>query len=198
MRIGIQNLIGENRDEVAERGFKPDHKIIRNGNTDGKNRTDGGHIVATFDGLEFFYTTKQIGVGFDDVQMGILRFGIVGIQFRKAHIGYLPPFAGAGFDVAVVFTVERMFLYAFIEFHDIVESLAVTCGTGIFRKPVDGEANGIELLLRVFRLAFIVKAPVSAAIFLIDEMVDDIVFGTSGSLQIFLLMEHPIGSRERP
>lgn len=82
-----------------------------------------------------------------------------------------------------------MFFYAFVERDGIIERLAVTRGTCIFRKSVDGEADGIELLLGVAGLAFIVKTPIGAAILLVDEMIDDIVFGASGQLPDTLACE---------
>ena len=89
MRLGIQNLVGENIDEVAQSLLHTLHNIARH-----------------WAGLAFHEAAVQVGVGLDDVKMGVLRLGEVGVEFRQAHIGYLVPFARLCLDIAVVHLVE--------------------------------------------------------------------------------------------
>ena len=91
-----------------------------------------------------------------------------------------------------------MFLDAFVELDGIFQCFVVTRGTSIFRQSINHETYGIELLLRVFRIAFVVEAPICASKFLIDEMLDDIFLGTGGCFEVFRLAEHTISGRERP
>ena len=78
--------------------------------------------------------------------------------------------------------VEGVLLDAVEELQGIVQGLAVAGGTGILRQAVDGEADGVELLLRVLGPAQVVEAPVDAALLLVDEVVNDVVLGPRGSL----------------
>ena len=80
--------------------------------------------------------------------------------------------------------IERMFLNALVEFDGIVQCLTVACSTSILREAVDGETDGVELLLRVERTALVVDAPVDTTILVVDEMLNQIILGPSGSLQI--------------
>ena len=88
MRLGIQNLVGENIDEVAQGFLHTLHNVTRD-----------------WVGLAFHEAAVQVGVGLDDVKMGVLRLGEVGVEFRQAHVGNLVPFARLSLDIAVVHLV---------------------------------------------------------------------------------------------
>ena len=76
--------------------------------------------------------------------------------------------------------VEGVVLDAFEELQGIVECLAVARGASIFREAVDGKADGIELLLGIEGIAFVVDAPIDTAVFVVDEMVDEVILGARG------------------
>ena len=94
--------------------------------------------------------------------------------------------------------IQRMLLNAVIELQGILQSLSVACGPHIFRQAVEGKADGIELLAGVQGLTFVVQAPKDTTILLVDEMLDEVIFGIGCRLQILRLLQHTIGSRERP
>ena len=77
-----------------------------------------------------------------------------------------------------------MFLDTLEERNGVVERLAVTRSTGIFRQSIDHKANGIELLLGVEGVAFGIDTPIHTAILRIEEMVENIVLGTCGSSKV--------------
>ena len=130
--------------------------------------------------------------------MGVLRLRVVSIEVGETHVGNRLPVARHCLDVAVIFMVERVFFYALIELEGHIECLMVASGTSILRQAIDHEANGIELFLRVAWLAEVVQTPISAAILRVDEVVEDVVFGTCCGIKVFRLAEHTIGCRERP
>ena len=70
--------------------------------------------------------------------------------------------------------------------------------TSVFRQAINHETDGVELLLGVFRLTFVIYTPIGAAVFHIEEMFDDVFFGTSGCFKVFGLAKHTIGGGERP
>ena len=94
--------------------------------------------------------------------------------------------------------IESMLLNTVIQVQCVFQGLSVTCGSGIFRKAIDGKADGIELLLRILGLSLIIEAPIHTPIFGIDEVLDDIVLGTCRHIQILRLTQHSVGSRESP
>ena len=91
-----------------------------------------------------------------------------------------------------------MLLDTVIEIKGIIERLTVTCGTGKFRQAVDGEADGIALLLGVERMSMGVDAPKHTSILMVDKMVDDVTLGTFRHRKVFRFAQHPVGCRERP
>ena len=130
--------------------------------------------------------------------MRILRLGIVGIKFRQTHITYGLPVTRQCFDITIMLSIQRMFFNTVIQVESVLQGLSVTRGTGIFRQAVDGKADSIELLLRVLGLSLVVETPIHATIFRVDEMIDEITFGTICHFQILRLAKHPIGRRESP
>ena len=91
-----------------------------------------------------------------------------------------------------------MGLNVVVELDGGVERLLVARGARILAEAIDDEADGIGLLLGVERLTLTVKAPVDATVLFIDEMVENIVLGTCGGVEIFLLFQHAVGGGECP
>ena len=208
MGLGVQNLVGEDADDVAKRSLYPVHRLRRHRDVNRQHRAQHRHIVARGRCPQLLQTAIQVGVWLDDVQVGVLRFGEVGIELRQAHIGNGLPVAGHGLDIAVVFCVEGMLLNAVEQLQGTLQSLPVASGTGILRHAVEGKADGIELLAGVQRHPLVVHAPVDTAILLVNEVLDEVLLGTGSHFKVFtnllllvtclLPLQHPIGCRERP
>ena len=125
--------------------------------------------------------------------MSVLRLRVVGIEFRQTHVGNLPPLSGTGFDIAIILSIERMFLNTFVKLDSIVQCLAITCSTGIFRQSIDSKADSVELFLGVEGMTLVVNTPVNAPVIRVNEVVDDIALGTSGSIKVELDLMRLIG-----
>ena len=70
--FGIQYFISENVDEIAHGSLNTQNGLHRYTDTYREYSTNGRNIVARLFGLKLSQTAQQIGIGFDDVQMGIL------------------------------------------------------------------------------------------------------------------------------
>ena len=114
--------------------------------------------------------------------MGILRFGIVGIEIRKPHVGNLAPLSRLCLYISIVYAIKRVYLYGieelerdFYRFFYFCLWYAQICNGSphIFAHTIEHETNGVELLFGVFGIAQIVHRPITAAIFAVNEMVDD-------------------------
>ena len=84
------------------------------------------------------------------------------------------------------------------ELDGIVESLLVASGANIFAQSVNHKTNGIKLLFGVLGITLVVERPISAAIFAVDEMGNDIVLGSRCHFKILGFAENAICSRESP
>ena len=192
MSLGIEYLVAKDVDELTQRLFDTKGNIPPAFLSSEWTRTTLHQFGA------FLHQTEEVGIGFDDVEVGILRLRIVGIEVRETHVGYRLPFACAGFDITTILWIPTMLLDAVVETDGVVEGLGVARGTCIFGETVNDEANGIELLLGVEGIAFGIKTPVSSTIYLVDEVFEDIVLGTRSSHQIVRLAEYAIGGRKTP
>ena len=72
--LRIEDAIGEDVDEVAERTLHTRQQLWGNSNAHGQHSTEDGHVVAVerLGGLLLLQTTVEVRVRLDDVQMGIL------------------------------------------------------------------------------------------------------------------------------
>ena len=93
--------------------------------------------------------TVQIGIGLQDMQVGVHGLTFVLIFIAKTHIGNLSPLAGKSLTIAILHRVEAMLFDILEQADGIFQSLSITRGTMIFAQPVDGKADGIDLLLRI-------------------------------------------------
>ena len=98
---------------------------------------------------------------------------------------------GEGFDVHAGVMVG-----AFPEAGLVVA--AVDGGAEMLRKSVDGEGDGVELLLGVERLTLRSERPEDAAKLPVDEMREQIVAGTHGGLLILGIARSAVSGREPP
>ena len=94
--------------------------------------------------------------------------------------------------------VESMVFDVMIQRDGDVECLLVTGGTSILRHTIDGESNGVGLLLGVQRIALVIHTPEDATLLLVEEVITHVVLSSCGSLQVLRLTEDTIGSRESP
>ena len=141
---------------------------------------------------------QKIGIRLDDMQMGIHRFGRVGIFLAQTHVGDRLPVAGKGFDVTSLDAVAAVILDVVEEADGVVKSFGVACRTGIFRQTVDGEPDGVELFFCVEGLAVGAYRPVYAAVFAVVETVDDLAFCAGGGFEISIVAYDAVCGRERP
>ena len=79
----IQNLVGENQDQVSELFFEV---------------------------LVFPYPI-QVSIRFEDMQMGIHSLAFIRIFLAEAHIGYFVPFTGKRFTITVLQPIKAVGLY---------------------------------------------------------------------------------------
>ena len=140
----------------------------------------------------------EVGVRLNDMEMGIHGAGTILVLIRETHVGNRIPFTGQGFDITIVLGIKGMFLDVMIQGDGDIQRFLITCGTSILREAIDGKTDGIGLLLGIQRITLVIYAPVDAAIFLVQEMITDILLGAGGSLQILRFLQHTVGSRERP
>lgn len=88
--LWIQDIVSKDFNQVTHRTLYPGQQFNRYSNTYRQHGTEHRYIVARLLSTQFLQAAQQIGIGLNDMQMGILRLGIVGIQFRQAHISNLP------------------------------------------------------------------------------------------------------------
>ena len=140
----------------------------------------------------------QVGVGLQNVQVGVHGARTVLILVRQAHVAYGSPVVGQGLDVACVPAVESMALERVEQSYGAVERFSVARGTCQLAHAVDGEAYGIRLLLHVERPSLVVHRPVHAAALGVDEVFKHVLLGTQRSVSILLFAQHPVGRGKGP
>ena len=109
----VEDMVGKDMNEIAD------------GSLDPRQHSDRRNIIFTISIIvtivtivtiviiaPFLQAAKEVGVGLDDVEMGVLRLRVVGVEFGETHVGYLAPLTRRRLDVAVVDSVERMLLNA--------------------------------------------------------------------------------------
>ena len=106
--VWVQDLMGKEADDIAQCRFHTHELLTRNGDLHRQHGTEHGHIVARGDSLKLFEATIEIGIALKDVQMRVLRLGIVGVGLREPHVGNGLPLARQGLNIAIVLAVESM------------------------------------------------------------------------------------------
>ena len=132
------------------------------------------------------------------MQVGVHGLTFVLVFIAKTHIGNLSPLAGKSLAIAILHRVEAMLFDILKQADGIFQSLSITRGTMIFAQPVDGKADGIDLLLRIQWVAFAIERPVDTAELAVIEMIYHIAFGTRCRRQVFFLLQQTVGCRESP
>ena len=89
--------------------------------------------------------------------------------------------------------VEGVLLDAVEEPKGMAERLAVGGGAGILREGVEGEPQGVELLLGVEGPALGIEAPVDAAVVRVDEAGHEVVLGAPGHFEVLRSAQHAVG-----
>ena len=185
VRRGIEYAVGEDADDIAQCRLHGMDRFPRHRDGDWQHRTDGRHIVACTGRLELFQAAVKVGIRFDDMQMCVLRLGEIRIQLRQAHISDGTPITCRSLDIAVMLMVKSMLLNTFKELESIVKRLLVARCPRKFRQSVDCETDGVELFACVEGITFCVETPKYPTIFMVDEMVDEIVLCARGNVEIF-------------
>ena len=96
MRLCIEDTIRKNRYQIAERLL---------------------NLALLFRSGQFrplLHQPEEVGIGFDNMQMGVLALWVVRIEVRKAHVGNRLPIARSGLYIPSILLVQAMFLYAAI------------------------------------------------------------------------------------
>jgi len=115
---------------------------------------------------------QQIGIPFEDMQMRVHRFVLVGVLVAQADILQGGPVAGRRLEVAVVLQIERMGLNGFEEPPCLLRRTRVIRRACVFAQSVNGESQRIELLARIGRRAVGTYRPIDSAEFRVDEVVE--------------------------
>ena len=142
--------------------------------------------------------TIEIGVRLDDMQVRIHRTAAILVLVAQSHVGDRLPVTFQRLNISIVLTVESMVFDVMIQRDGDVECLLVTGGTSILRHTIDGESNGVGLLLGVQRIALVIHTPEDTTLFLVEEVITHVVLSSCGSLQVLRLTDDTIGSRESP
>ena len=80
-RLRIQYMVHKNVNKITHRSLNRHDSLIGYRNTHRKHCSDGWHIVARLVCAQLFQTPEKVGVRLYNVQMGVLRLGVVSIQF---------------------------------------------------------------------------------------------------------------------
>ena len=91
-----------------------------------------------------------------------------------------------------------MFLHHPVQVDGCLQRFIVLGHLVQLRKPVNGEALGVELLFGIQALPFRRHAPVHATVFVIAEMVQEPVPRMHGRHQVLRVFQRRIGGRETP
>ena len=147
--LGVENLVREDVDEVSQR-----HLHLR--------LVVDVHLFAGL--LHLFQASEEVGVWLNNMQVCVLRFGIVCVEFRQPHVRNLSPLSCLRLDISVIYNVERVVFYDIEEVEAELQRflLLLFCHTAvvhrrpdIFAHAVEHETDGIELFLRVRRPAVV-------------------------------------------
>ena len=130
--------------------------------------------------------------------MGIHGLCIVLVLVAQAHVPERPPGPGKGLQIAVPFTVEGVLLDAAVEGYGAFQGLFVPAGAVQFAQSVDGEGDGIDLLLGVERPASGIQAPEGSAVLPVHEAVHNHAGRPPGDGEMLRPAEQPVCGSEGP
>ena len=151
-----------------------------------------------FDELLVAPYAQQIGIRLDYMQMCVHRLAVVAVLGRQTHILYGLPVARSRLDIASAAAVAAAGLDVVVERHGISQRLPIARGADIFAQPVEGEAEGIELLAGVERPPLGVERPVYAAELRVVEAVYQIPFGARRGREVILATRYAVCGRKGP
>ena len=132
------------------------------------------------------------------MQVRIHRTATILVLVAQSHISDRLPVTRQRLDISIVVAVESMALDVMIQRDGYIKCLLVTGGTSILRHAIDGESDGVGLLLGVQRIALVIHAPEYTTLFLVPEIITHVVLCSCGCLKVFLVAQDTIGSRECP
>ena len=102
MRLGVEDVVSKDVDDIPQRTLHTHLGFLRYGNINRQNSTYYRDVITRLGNVQLLQTTVEIGIRLNDVQMGVLRLRIIGIQLREAHVGYGPPLARASLYIPVI------------------------------------------------------------------------------------------------
>ena len=128
---------------------------------------------------------KQVGIGLQNMKMGVHRLFFIGVLIAQPHIPDQSPVPGRRLFVTVVYGVIGMVLDHPKKPYGLSERPLVPRSPGILAQAVYGESEGIELFFRVRRLTCSVYRPVNPAVGRIEEFVEQVVPGGCRRREVF-------------
>ncbi len=132
--------------------------------------------------------------------MGVHRLLLVCVLVREAHIGDFLPVAGEGLDVAsaVGLAVACPRLQVAEKPFGDFKGLLGGCSPAILAQSVDGEADGVRLLLGVERSPGGIDRPVDTPHLPVEEMVAQVLICAGGGCEILRVANDAVCGRECP
>ena len=131
----------------------------------------------------------QIGIGLQNVKMGVHCFLLVGIFIAQAQVLQHHPLPAVRLEIAILFFIKTMLLNQKKKLFCFVETDDISCCTIILDKSIDKKRLTVDLLFGVGRSSIGMQHPIGTAIFGIKKMLEYIVFCTFGILQIKLVFK---------
>ena len=141
---------------------------------------------------------EEVGVGLQQVEMGVHAAGLVLVHLAEAHVGQSGPVAEEGLVVAAAALVGRVVLHQPLDADGLGEALGIAGRAVVLAERVDGERLGVDVLAVVQRRAGGRHRPEDAAVERIEEVGAEVVHGVLGHLEVGLLAKDAVGGGERP
>ena len=142
--------------------------------------------------------TQQAGVRFDQMQMVVHGLFVRGQAVDAARPGIARPVRLAGLEISLVNRVVDMLFEGRDELPGIFQRFVAAHGPSIFGQAVDGKRFAVDIALLAHRIAELVHTVVGGVVFVIPEILDEVVVGAIRHLLVFGIAHHAISRREGP
>ena len=114
------------------------------------------------------------------------------VLITQTHIFYRTPVARQSFQIAVLFCIKTIFFNYLKQPASIIQGFRISRRTRVLTQPVNGKANGINLLLGIKWIPFTIQFPINTPKLCVIEMINQITFGTCSRFQILLFMKQTV------
>ena len=140
----------------------------------------------------------QVGIGLQDVQVGVHGFIGVDVVGRQGHVFQGREIPREGLHVAAVLRIRKVGFYYAVQVDGLFEGTIVLGGLVQLREAVNGKALRIKLLFGVLPLPFCRYAPVHAAPLVVAEVLQEPVARMHGGHQVLAVAQGLVGGRKGP